>query len=193
MTPEELAPILRHLAGHLNHLQGDLRDQPLHAPHYSQTDSHKSHGGPKPPCNTTQLDYLLDLNERLGELCGNIADDLHLMLPHKVKAHGNGMWYAWLLRHASKLPTLTWYPDLTDALVDTEAELRHHIHPPQSNPQYEQRQTSRSIIYRLHQMGHTTITPNTLRQWAHRGKITTITTPGGRNTYLLTEVLSAMD
>lgn len=188
MTPEDLAPILRRLAGHLNHLQGELRDQPLHAPRYSQTDSHKSHGGPKPPCDTTQLDYLLDLNERMGELCGNIADDLNLMLPHKVKTNGNGMWCAWLLRHTSKLPRLTWYPDLTTDLTDLEAELRHHIHPQDPNLQIEHRQTSRSICHRLATMGHT-ITPDLLRQWAKRGKISAIELKGGRNGYLLTEVL----
>ena len=46
ITVDETKQLLRRIATHLHHLQGELYDYSLQATRYSQTDSHKSHGGP---------------------------------------------------------------------------------------------------------------------------------------------------
>lgn len=190
MTLETLAHTLRRMAGHINHLRDAIRDQPLRAPRYSQTDSHQSHGGPKSPTNDHDLDYLNDVQARLREITCNVSEDLNLVIPHNVHAHGH--WTAWLYRNRNKLPHLSWFDDLTDNLTDIETELRVKIYPQDPNPQIEHRQTARSITHRLERMGHH-IQPATLRQWAQRGKITAIEQADGKNGYLLTEVLDAIN
>ena len=187
MTAEDLAHTLRRLAGHLNHLQDHIYDTPLHATRYSQTDSHQSHGGPKSPTNDTDLDYLNEVQGRLGEMVKNVSEDLGILIPRNVVT-GN-FWAAWLYRNRNKLPQLGWYEDLVDNLTDIETELRVKIHPQDPNPQIEHRQTARSICHRLDRMGHH-IRPATLRQWAQRGKITAIEQADGKNGYLLSEVIN---
>ena len=188
MTPEELATTLRHLAGHLHHLQQELYDAPLHAPRYSQTDSHKSHGGPKAPCNIANLDYLRDTGA--DDIIKGWATNLATDTPAHGLPHGQPLatWCAWLHRNLHHLETVPWSQEATTELQELEATLRHHIHPQDPNFQIEHRQTARSICNRLTQMGHH-ITPATLRQWHKRGKITAVELSNGHNGYLLTEVL----
>lgn len=189
-TPTDFRQVLRQLANHLHHLQAELYDTGLPAARQSQTGARTTTTKGRPPCDITMLDHLhTDVMPRIAGWAYNLSTDTGLTIPTTVIT--NGFWCAWLNRHAGTLTTMPWAQDCYDELHDLQAELQAHIHPPQPNPQYEQRQTARSIIHRLHQMGHTTITPDTLRQWAHRGKITTITI-NSRNGYLLSEALDAV-
>ena len=165
MTPETLAHTLRRLAGHINHLRDAIRDQPLRAPRYSQTDSHQSHGGPKSPTNDHDLDYLNDVQARLREITCNVSEDLTLVIPHNV--HAQGHWTAWLYRNRHKLPQLSWYEDLTDNLIDIEAELRVKIHPTDPHevklPDYA---TAEEIGQAVGKKA------NTIRTWCRRNNVT---------------------
>lgn len=165
MTTEHLAHTLRRMAGHINHLRDAIRDQPLRAPRYSQTDSHQSHGGPKSPTNDHDLDYLNDVQARLREITCNVSEDLALVIPHNVHAHGH--WTAWLYRNRHKLPQLNWYEDLTDNLIDIETELRVKIHPTDSHeiklPDYATAEEIGAAIGKK---------PDTVRKWCARHQVT---------------------
>ncbi len=52
----------------------------------------------------------------------------------------------------------------------------------------EPRHTARTILYRLHRQGHTTITTQHLSTWAARGHIT-MEVRGNKPCYLMTEIL----
>ena len=165
MTPETLAHTLRRMAGHINHLRDAIRDQPLRAPRYSQTDSHQSHGGPKSPTNDHDLDYLNDVQDRLREITCNVSEDLALVIPHNVHAHGH--WTAWLYRNRAHLPQLSWFDDLADNLTDIETELRVKIHPTDPHeiklPDY----ATAEEIARAHN-----ITPRAVRKYCQKHHIT---------------------
>lgn len=187
MNEQELRTTLRRLAGHLHHLESELHDAPLHAPRYSQIDSHQSHGGPRPPTNLTQLNYLMeDVAPIITGWATNLAASATLTgLPTNQPL---ATWCAWLSRHRHTLLTMDWADDAVTELQELETELRHLIHPQDPNLQIEHRQTSKSVCYRLGNMGHR-ITPAQLRGWARRGHITSVDINGGHNGYLLTEVL----
>ena len=162
---DTLATTLRRLAGHLHHLQQELVDAPLHAPRYSQTDSRKTHSGPKSPTNDTDLDYLNDVQFRIGQLAKNVSEDLALVIPTIVK--DKELWTGWLYRNRNKLPRLDWYEDLTDNLTDIETELRIKIHPTDVHeiklPDYA---TAEEIGHALGK------TPDAVRKWCTRHHVT---------------------
>lgn len=180
MTTEHLAHTLRRMAGHINHLRDAIRDQPLRAPRYSQTDSHQSHGGPKSPTNDHDLDYLNDVQGRLREITCNASEDLALVIPHNVHAHGH--WTGWLYRNRAHLPQLSWFDDLTDNLTDIEAELRTKIHPTDPHevklPDYA---TAEEIAKAL---GKST---DSVRKWCKRHEVTSYL-QGGKVQYRTAEL-----
>ena len=185
-----LPTILKHLANHLHHLQTEVWEARYHSTRTSQTGVRHTTTGPTSPTNDTQLTYLLEIQTRLRELCTNISEDLTIPIP-TTAAVGN-YWAAWLYRHRTQLPTLTWFTDLEAELTDLESELRHHIHPQNPHLYIEHRQSARSICARIANMGHS-IQPATLRQWHKRGKITAIERTDGTNGYLLSEVLKTLE
>lgn len=190
MNEQELRTILRRLAGHCHHLQAELHDAPLHAPRYSQVDSHQSHSGPRPPTNLTGLNYLMEeVHPIITGWATNLAASATLTgLP---TGQPLATWCAWLSRHRLVLLKMDWADDAVVELQELEVELRHHIHPQDPHHHIEHRQTARSICHRLATMGHH-IQPATLRQWHKRGKITAIEQSNGHNGYLLTEILDQL-
>lgn len=104
-----------------------------------------------------------------------------------------GMLCAYIARHAGdiaeKFPAAD---DLAELLSEQLAYLsrqttKRHGPPPQPRP--EARQNSTVICALLAQQG-VSVTPELLRKWAERGKISSVTDTGGsRNEYLLSEVL----
>lgn len=195
-TPTDFRQVLRQLAGHLHHLHQELLDTGLPAARQSQTGARTTTVKGRPPCDLTLIDTIehTPINQD-GPTPGpsirgwayNLAADTSIPTPLPV-SQPLTLWCAWLNRHADSIAAMPWAAEAYDELTAIETTLRHQLNPTNPHPQYEQRQTARSIIHRLHHMGHTTITPDTLRQWAHRGKITTITI-NGRNGYLLSEIL----
>lgn len=98
---------------------------------------------------------------------------------------------AYIYRHADEI--VQHFPavdDLADLMVEQYVHItraikkRHGI-----GEQIEQRQTSRSICYRMGQIGFP-ITPEILRQWARYNHISAQPRPDGRNSYLLSEVVA---
>lgn len=184
-----MRPTLKHIAHNLHTLHTELHTTPLSTRPHSQTGVRSGTTGSTPPCNITSLDYLIDVDTRLTELCMNIATDL--AIPITPGTHSAAQWCAWLYRHWDNLDPLTWKEDLEQELTDLDAELQAKLHPTTTDLTHEHRQTARSICHRLATMGHNT-QPATLRQWARRGHITSVPVEGNRNGYLLTEVLNYM-
>ncbi|WJY72277.1 hypothetical protein CAURIC_03065 [Corynebacterium auriscanis] len=98
---DSLAPLLRHLATHLHHLQTEVWETRYHSARTSQTGVRTNTTGPSSPTNDTQLTYLTETQARLRELCTNISEDLTIPIP-QTAAVGN-FWAAWLYRHLHKL------------------------------------------------------------------------------------------
>lgn len=80
--------------------------------------------------------------------------------------------------------------DLLELVIEQTAYINRHIEKRAgtSPPRAEARHNSTVICALLSQQGMH-VTPNLLRKWAERGKITTERREGGRNTYLLSEIL----
>lgn len=176
----DLPTTLRHLANHLHHLQTEIWENRYHAARTSQTGTRHTTTGPSSPTNDTQLTYLTEIQARLRELCTNISEDLTIPIP-QTAAVGN-FWAAWLYRHRAKLQHLTWYTDLTEELVDLEAELRHHIHPQAPHeaklPDYA---TADEIGRALGK------TPDAIRKWCKRHEVTSYL-QGGKVYYRTAEI-----
>ncbi|WP_288750606.1 hypothetical protein [uncultured Corynebacterium sp.] len=82
--------------------------------------------------------------------------------------------------------------DLLELIIEQTAYLTRHIDKRvgTSHPRPEARHNSTVICALLAQQG-IDVTPELLRKWAERGKITAAPGPGGRNLYLHSEVRSA--
>lgn len=132
----------------------------------------------------------------LNEYCTDAAR--YVPLAGDIYAQGfrrNGrrmcQWIAW---NASPISQLDVAPLMLDELHHQARELNHRLRrtrPLEQIGKQEAWLTARTICYKLRQQGHT-ISPELLRQWAHRGKITTKTTTDHKNLYSITQVLKAI-
>lgn len=181
MTTEELKQLLRRIATHLNHLQDQLYDTPLHAARYSQTDARKTNSTPAAPTDLTTLDYLQQhVDPIIKGWCYSLANS-HLIghLPHDQPT---SVWTAWLSRHAATLLTTDYAQDCTDELQDLESELRSRIHPQDPHeiklPDYA---TVDEIAQALGK------TPAAIRKWCERRQITKYT-ENGKTHYKTNEI-----
>lgn len=133
----------------------------------------------------------------LNEYCTDAAR--YVPLAGDIYAQGfrrNGtrmcQWIAW---NAGPISQLDVAPLMLDELNHQTRELNHRLRrtrPLEPIGKQEAWLTARSICYKLRQQGHT-ISPELLRQWAHRGKITTKTTTDHKNLYSITQVLKAIE
>lgn len=184
MTLEELKALLRRIATHLNHLQDQLYDTPLHAARYSQTDARKTNSTPAAPTDLTTLDYLQQhVDPIIKGWCYSLANS-HLIghLPHDQPT---SVWTAWLSRHAATLLTTDYAQDCADELQDLESELRARIHPQDPHnidlPEY-------ATVDAIANLTGKTIAAQ--RKWCERNGITRYVI-NGRVHYKTSEVTSA--
>lgn len=181
MTPEELKALLRRITNHLNHLQDQLYDAPLHAARYSQTDARKTNSAPAAPTDLTTLDYIhTHVDPVIRGWCYSLANS-HMIgnLPHDCPT---SVWTAWLARHAQTLLTADYAQDAIDELTSLESELRTRIHPQDPTqldlPEYATIDTIAKIMGK---------TPEAMRKWCERKQITRYTI-GGKVHYKTTEI-----
>lgn len=128
ITVDETKQLLRRIATHLHHLQGELYDYSLQATRYSQTDSHKSHGGPSEPLDIIALDYIEEtVTPVVKGWCYSLANS------HQARGIPEDqpltIWCAWLTRYTPLLLTADYAEQAVEELQELEAELRSHIHP----------------------------------------------------------------
>lgn len=129
-TPNDFRQVLRQLANHLHHLHQELLDTGLPAARQSQTGARTTTVKGRPPCDLTMLDHLhTDVMPRIAGWAYNLSADTGITIPTQVITGGH--WCAWLNRYADTLTTMPWAQDCYDELTDLQAELRHHINPPQ--------------------------------------------------------------
>lgn len=165
-TPNDFRQVLRQLAHHLHHLQTELYDTGLPAARQSQTGARTTTVKGRPPCDLTMLDHLhTDVMPRIAGWAYNLSADTGITIPTQVITGGH--WCAWLNRYADTLTTMPWAQDCYDELTDLQAELRHHINPPQPArvklPDYA---TADEIAKALGK------TPDAVRKWCKRHRIT---------------------
>lgn len=100
-------------------------------------------------------------------------------------------WIAW---NAGPISQLDVAPLMLDELNHQTRELNHRLRrtrPLEPIGKQEAWLTARTICYRLKQQGHD-ITPELLRQWAQRGKITVKSNENRKNLYSMTQILSTI-
>lgn len=100
-------------------------------------------------------------------------------------------WIAW---NAGSISQLDVAPLMLDELHHQARELNHRLRrtrPLEPIGKQEAWLTARTICYRLKQQGHD-ITPELLRQWAQRGKITVKSNENRKNLYSMTQILSTI-
>lgn len=147
--------------------------------------------GPRLPCSTWALDTDVDLSSKLHEL---VSDAATTITPGRAFPHDGAKLATWLAFHAEACTRLDWADDLHQEIRDQCNQLNRLLNPAgiaEIAARPERRQTARSICAKLSSMGHKA-TPELLRQWAHRGHITSLTRADGKNTYLLTEVMERL-
>lgn len=182
MNGTQLHNLLRHIADHCHHLQTELENAPLHAPRYSQTDSHKNHSRSQPPTNITTLTYITDdVAPIITGWAKNLASSAHLTgLP---LGQPLATWCAWLNRHRETLLTMDWADDCTTELTDLENELRHHIHPTNPHqiklPDYATAQEIGNALGK---------TPDAIYKWCKRHGVTAYKI-GGKNHFRTRELM----
>ncbi|MDK4337681.1 hypothetical protein [Corynebacterium accolens] len=154
--------------------------------------------GPSEPFPIWTLSDDAHFTALLNEYCTDAARYVPLagdIYTQGFQRNGTRMcqWIAW---NAGPISQLDVAPLMLDELKHQARELNHRLRrtrPPgtTARPQ-EAWLTARSICYKLRQQGHT-ISPELLRQWAHRGKISTKTTTDHKNLYSITQVLKAIE
>ncbi|WP_284785249.1 hypothetical protein [Corynebacterium rhinophilum] len=132
----------------------------------------------------------------LNEYCDDAAR--YVPLDGDIYTHGfqrNGarmcQWIAW---NAGPISQLDVAPLMLDELNHQARELNHRLRrtrPLEPIGKQEAWLTARTICYRLKQQGHD-ITPELLRQWAQRGKITVKSNENRKNLYSMTQILSTI-
>lgn len=166
ITVEETKHLLRTIAGHIHHLQGELYDHALQATRYSQTDSHKSHGGPSEPLDVIALDYIQEsVAPVVKGWCYSLANS------HQARGLPEDrpltIWCAWLTRYTPLLLTTDYVDQAVEELQELEAELRARIHPQEPHeiklPDYA---TVDEIAKALGKSTHA------IRKWCERKQVT---------------------
>lgn len=132
----------------------------------------------------------------LNEYCTDAARYVPLagdIYTHGFRRNGRRMcqWIAW---NAGPISQLDVAPLMLDELNHQTRELNHRLRrtrPLEPIGKQEAWLTARTICYRLKQQGHD-ITPELLRQWAQRGKITVKSNENRKNLYSMTQILSTI-
>lgn len=171
MTTEELKTLIKQLTNHIRHLQETQYDHALQATRYSQTDSHKSHGGPSEPLSVTALDFMIEeIHARVQAWCFSLAN-YHTIggLPHVQPA---SVWCAWLHRHAALILATNYAEETIEEIQAFESKLRHDIYP-------DGKYLDLPDIAPIDQLAHTfNKKPDTMRKWCERHEITRYTIDG---------------
>lgn len=166
---------LTRIKTNLHTLHTELHTDPLSTRPHSQTGVRTGTTGSTPPCNITSLDYLIQVQDRLTELCTNISADLTIPIP--TGTYNTITWCRWLHQHWDNLDPLTWKEDLEQELTDLDAELQARVHPTQPNaPKLPDWATASEIA------AATGKTTQAARKWLSRHNIDNYT-QGGKKHY----------
>nr|DAS06714.1 MAG TPA: hypothetical protein [Caudoviricetes sp.] len=153
--------------------------------------------GPSEPFPIWTISDDAQFTELLNEYCTDAARYIPptgTIYTHGFQRNGARMchWIAW---NAGPISQLDVAPLMLDELKHQVRELNHRLRrtrppAPVKEPQ-EAWLTARTICYRLKQQGHD-ITPELLRQWAQRGKITVKSNENRKNLHSMTQILSTI-
>lgn len=187
---------LAHAAKQLQQLYEELNQAKYNRPPAPEvsTQGANQQKGPSEPFPIWTLSDDAHFTELLNEYCTDAARYIPLtgdIYTHGFQRNGTRMchWIAW---NAGPISQLDVAPLMLDELKHQIRELDHKLRrtrPPEpiAKPQ-EVWLTARTICYKLRQQGHN-VSPELLRKWAERGKLTVVQRDG-RNGYLLSEVFS---
>lgn len=153
--------------------------------------------GPSEPFPIWTLSDDAHFTELLNEYCTDAARYIPLtgdIYTHGFQRNGTRMchWIAW---NAGPISQLDVAPLLLDELRHQIRELDHRLRrtrpPAPIGEPKEVWLTARTICYKLRQQGHD-VSPELLRKWVERGKITVKSNENRRNLYSMTQILSTI-
>lgn len=145
--------------------------------------------GPQPPGDWLAIATSIDCEQRLREIAFDALASIGAKLRDgDAKAQRLCTLIAFYAYDISKLDWSDAIIDELETQLDTIHKRTEGVHLQKLAHGVEYRQTARSICVRLRGYGHST-TPETLRKWAERGKISRTQRADGKGLYLLTEVM----
>ena len=188
---------LAHAAKQLQLLYEELDEAKYNRPPAPEvsTQGANQQKGPSEPFPIWTLSDDAHFTELLNEYCTDAAR--HIPLTGSIYTHGfqrNGTrmchWIAW---NAGPISQLDVAPLMLEELNHQIRELDHRLKRTRpfepAKPEQEVWLTARTICYKLRQQGHK-VTPELLRKWAEREKISSLKDCDGKKKYLQREVLS---
>lgn len=184
MTPDQLRDLLRKLAAHLATLHEDLEEAGWHAARTSQTGVRTGTTGSKPPCNVTELDFIVTDDEAKQRVSPTTTVKLWCKYLHTetgisirdVMGEPANVWVAWLSRHRAALLSMPWADEAIRELSDLEYELRHRLYPTEphkiARPNMAIEHGELPTLCTTEQLCSAyNVQPATIRKWKERGKI----------------------
>lgn len=160
--------------------------------------------GPKPPCSVSVLDLLVDVEQRLREYAGNLAEDV---LGSRI--HGADItpreWAEsrrtipalcdFLRRHLDALASREWAQDAADDIARMHRDFADHAEPPPPAPKPTALNpaaaattgTAAELSRALTAAGYD-VPAGTIRRWGSTGTITKYTDTTGRPVYRLGDI-----
>lgn len=187
---------LAHAAKQLQLLYEELDEAKYNRPPAPEvsTQGANQQKGPSEPFPIWTLSDDAHFTELLNEYCTDAARYIPLsgdIYTHGFQRNGTRMchWIAW---NAGPISQLDVAPLMLEELKHQIRELNHKLKRTRpfgpAKSEQEVWLTARTICYKLRQQGRN-ISPELLRKWAERGKLTVVQRDG-RNGYLLSEVFS---
>lgn len=178
---------IRRLAGLLKHLLAEVDAMKFQRKIIAGEKLGSSSGsaGPRPPCNLEAISLHDAITRELKHWANTFDID-----PTLADSPCD--------RIALRAFYIAEHPDAEYLLTDLRTWIRKSEHLTGRGPSItdlasrpEQRQTAKSICWRLNNMGHHA-TPDLIRKWAERGKITRTKNKNNDWTYLLTECIQQL-
>lgn len=192
---DRLARTLAHIETLTTHLADNLT--PSHAPR--DTTTRHPAPGPRPPCNDHALSLLINVEERLREIAGNLAEETlgtisgAPVTPREwAESRRTAATLArFIRRHLDALTHLDWATDAADDIHAVHRDLTAYTDPPPPpgralDPAVLDTLHPAATIHRL-----TGIPAGTIRRWGSEGTITKHPGADGRARYRLGDVLDA--
>lgn len=183
---------LRHLATSLAGWYEELEELKYSRPAPPEVRAMKPAPGPQSPGNWLYVACYLDQSAKLREVAFNALGDIGVKI--RDDEAGAVALCRKLAFHAQAVSELEWASDLVDELRDQQRIISQRCRPvgdSKNGNDGEVWLTARTISYKLRQQGYQ-ITPELLRKWAERGKITAKKDAVGQNLYRLSKVIQAL-
>lgn len=182
---EAIRRATRELHHHTTTLQTQLDAGTITTKTHGETHRQKTKKS-NPPLNTNLLNYLIEeVDPYITGWAMTLAQTTNQPPPRRTRTNLT----RYLLHNTNTIAQAEWKHDYYEEITELNTHLHNLINPPDAAQAIHQRQTARSICYRLNNAGYP-ITPAQLHRMRRSGHITVEKTTSGRSLYSLNEVMT---